>query len=308
MRVFDLHCDTITECWKQGQPLRRNTLRLDLERGRMYSPWAQCFAIWIPDTLRGEKAWEYFEGAAGYFRGEVERNWEAVSFCTDGPSFSRAAARNRCCAFLTVEGGAVLGGKLSRVKELAQAGVRMLTLTWNGSCELGDGAMVLYPKGLTAFGRQVIPELERWRIVLDLSHASLPLFYQAAELAHQPFVASHSNAKAVCSHPRNLTDAQFTLLCQKGGLVGLNLHPAFLTEKPRASVEDLLRHAEHFLSLGGEDVLALGSDLDGGDLPEDVQGIESFAAIWERFSRAGYPDALLEKIFYENAQKFFLSL
>ena len=125
----------------------------------------------------------------------------------------------------------------------------MLTLTWNGTCEFGDGAMVTHPKGLTEFGRKAIPKLEQHRIVVDISHASEPLFYDVAEIASKPLVASHSNAKAVCKHPRNLTNEQVQMIKQSGGLIGLNFHPPFLKEDGIATVDDLIAHAEHFLSL-----------------------------------------------------------
>ncbi len=117
----------------------------------------------------------------------------------------------------------------------------MLTLTWNGTCEFGDGAMVTHPKGLTKFGRKAIPKLEQQRIVVDISHASEPLFYDAAEIASKPLVASHSNARAVCNHPRNLTNEQVQIIKQSGGLIG-----SFLKEDGIATVDDLIAHAEHF--------------------------------------------------------------
>lgn len=184
----------------------------------------------------------------------------------------------------------------------------MLTLTWNGTCEFGDGAMVTHPKGLTEFGRKAIPKLEQHRIVVDISHASEPLFYDVAEIASKPLVASHSNAKAVCNHPRNLTNEQVQIIKQSGGLIGLNFHPPFLKEDGIATVDDLIAHTEHFLSLDTQDSLAIGSDFDGADLPREICGIEGIYAVFERFLQLGYSETLLNKIFYTNAQKFFVSL
>ena len=122
----------------------------------------------------------------------------------------------------------------------------------------------------------------------------------------RPFVASHSNAKALCGHPRNLTDDQFGVLRERGGLVGLNYFKAFLNDDPeRADIDDLYAHAEHFLALGGEDVLAMGSDFDGSTMPHGITGLESVEDIAETFLRHNLSEALVRKIFFENAAAFF---
>jgi membrane dipeptidase len=306
--VFDLHCDTITECEIQRQELRENQLHLSLERGRRYTPWAQCFAIWIPDEMRGNAAIDWFGRIYRRFQEELRKNADWMLACKTKEDLLQAEQERKCAAILTVEGGAALAGDLSRVKTLADCGVRMLTLTWNGSCELGDGALVANPKGLTEFGQAAIPELERCGILLDVSHASEPLFYQVAQRATRPFLATHSNAKTVCDHPRNLTDSQFQILKEQGGLVGLNFYPPFLTDRSQAGLDDILRHAEHFLSLGGEDVLALGSDFDGAAMPKGMEGVQSLERLAEHFAKSGYPNWLIEKIFYKNARNFLVSL
>ena len=306
--LFDLHCDTITECSLQNQPLRENSLHLSLGRGRAYLPWIQCFAVWLPDEIRGAEAVGYFDRVLHRFQHECQCNDDWMLPCRCAQDLQTARQQGKCGAVLTVEGGAVLAGEISRVKLLAQQGVRMLTLTWNGSCEMGDGAMVEHPKGLTAFGKLAVPELERCNILIDVSHASDPLFDDVAARAARPFVASHSNSRAVCQHPRNLTDQQFVTIRDRGGLVGLNFYPPFLTDSPQASLDDLLRHAEHFLALGGQDTLALGSDFDGAQMPQSIAGVQSMGQIWEHFVKFGYPHPLLEKIFFKNAWKFFVSL
>lgn len=307
MRYFDLHCDTIAECANQNQPLRENTLQLSLERGKAYSPWFQCFAIWIPDSLRGGEAFSYFQRIRGRFLEELKRNEGVLQACRVKEDFQRIEKTGGCGAVLTVEGGAALAGKLENIAYFAECGVRALTLTWNGPNEIGDGAMTEHSKGLTEFGRKAISELEKCGIVIDISHASDPLFYEVAERAGRPFIATHSNARAVCGHPRNLTDEQFQIIKARGGLVGLNFYVDFLRDSGTACREDVLRHAEHFLSLGGEKVLAIGSDFDGAAMPGDLPGIQAVEALAECFLKHGYPESLVEDIFYGNAYRFYQS-
>lgn len=306
--VFDLHCDTITECELQDQPLRENSLHLSLCRGRVFSPWIQCFAVWIPDEKRGPQAVAQFDRVVRRFQEECRHNADWMLPCRTKAEFHSAREQGKCGAVLTVEGGAALAGELQRVKVLADCGVKALTLTWNGSCEIGDGAMVAQPQGLTSFGKLVLPALEQYGIAIDLSHASDPLFDDVAQRAARPFFASHSNSRVVCRHPRNLTDEQFLTIREQGGVVGLNFYPPFLTGTFEAGVDDLLRHTEHFLALGGEDTLAFGSDFDGAQMPKGIAGVQSFVQIWEHFVKFGYSEGLLEKIFFKNAWKFFVSL
>ena len=305
MRYFDLHCDTITECERNGYRLYQNPLQLSLSNADVYRPWFQCFAVFIPDDLRGEKASAYFDKVLRYFRKELEDNQENLHQCVCAEDFERVEQENGCGAVLTVEGGAVLAGELSRISYLAECGVKALTLTWNGSNELGDGAMSKNPQGLTRFGRLAVRELEKNRIAIDVSHASDPLFYGVAEIAEKPLLATHSNSRKICPHPRNLTDEQFGIIRDSGGLVGLNFFTSFLREKGEATREDLWRHAEHFLSLGGEKTLAIGSDFDGAEMPKDLQKIQEVELLWETFFHHGCPEEVLDAIFYGNARRFF---
>lgn len=228
--------------------------------------------------------------------------------CKTKEDFLIAEQQNKCGAILTVEGGAALAGDFDKIAYLAECGVKALTLTWNSSCEIGDGAMVENPHGLTPFGKRAVGELERCGIVIDVSHASEPLFYDVAEHTEKPFIATHSDARNICDHKRNMTDEQFNVIKKRGGLVGLNFHKPFLSNKQEVGFDDLLRHAEHYLSLGGEKVLAIGSDFDGSILPDCITGIESIEDLANCFLQHNYSQELVNAIFYQNAYNFFVSL
>lgn len=306
MRYFDLHCDTITRCLEEDLPLWGSGLHVDLEKAGVFSHYVQCYAVWLPDELRGEAAFRHFCDAAGLLDREVMASRGELLRCRTPGDLHQVETRGCRGAVLTVENGSVLGGRLERVQDLKDRGVAMLTLTWNGENELGRGVLSPGDTGLTPFGRQAVKALERAGIVVDVSHASPELFWDVAELAEKPIVASHSNAKAVCGHPRNLTKEQFLAIRDRGGLVGLNFFQSFLNDRPQeASREDVLRHAEYFLALGGEDTLAMGSDFDGAKLPADLPGVEAIPGLYQMFLDRGYPEALVEKLFYGNAARFF---
>ena len=180
----------------------------------------------------------------------------------------------------------------------------MMTLTWNGVCEAGDGAKVDNPKGLTKFGKNLVKKLEENDIIIDISHASEKLFYDVAEICEKPIVATHSNCKKVCGNPRNLTDEQIKIIKEKGGLIGLTFCKDFLSNSKNASMDDVLRHFEHFLLLSCEDNLAFGSDFDGADTPEEISSIDKIKNLYEYFLKKGYKENLLDKVFFSNAYDF----
>lgn len=308
MNYFDLHCDTISDCCNKGEALYDGRMQLSLARGQKYAPWFQCFAVWIPDEKRGRAAMDYFDAVWGCFQREMTKNADSVVFCKTARDFETVREQKKIGAILTVEGGAAAGGKLDRLRYLADCGVKAITLTWNAPSEFGDGAGVLSPKGITPFGQLAVKEMERLHIAVDVSHASEKLFYDVAKHTQRPFIATHSNARALCDHPRNLTDEQFKIIRDRGGLVGVNFVPEFLNASGKANLEDVVRHIDWFLSLGGESCLCIGSDFDGTDLPEGIVGVESVEDLAEQMLRRNYSETLVNRILFDNAYQFFLSL
>ena len=304
MEYFDLHCDTISECHDRGLPLRESPLQVTLAQAATFRPRAQVFAAWINDSLRGDAAWARFLALSDTLHNLLSGERAQTALCTTPAGLAGDRRSGRFSALFSIEGSAAFGGRLSNVHTARRLGVRMVGLTWNGSCEAADGCMVPGAGGLRQFGRALVRELERLRMVVDVSHLSDAGFADVARMARRPFVASHSNARAICPHPRNLTDAQFRAITERGGLVGLNFHRAFLHEGKEASADDVLRHADHFLRLGGERTLCLGSDFDGASPPPDLAGMRYMPALYARFVSA-FGSELARRVFYDNAYAFF---
>lgn len=306
MRYFDLHCDTMTECAGKDVHITNNDLQVDLNRADVLERYVQCYAVWMPDELRGPEAFRRFSRVAERFSMEISHSEGKLSQCRFSGDLDRLPGKH--AGILTVENATALGGNIENVAEFARLGVKLCSLTWNGENELGGGVHAPKGTGITPFGKRVVAELERNHIIIDVSHASPELFYDVLSLAKGPVVATHSNAKSVCGHARNLSDEQFRAILDCGGLVGMNFYKGFLHDDPsQANLEDVLRHAEHFLALGGEDILALGADWDGG-APEDfvAAGIEAIPELYEMFLKHNYSESLVDKIFYQNAAGFFI--
>lgn len=298
MRYFDLHCDTLYRAVTENGSLCSNDFHISLDNKNVFEKWAQCFALWIPDDMPQEDIDFMFQAAARKLNSDAAR--AGFKLHGGGRSISDYTA------VLTVEGGRIIGRDLSKIKTLANFGVKMLTLTWNGDNEIACGAKTKKDTGLTEFGKKAVEELENNGIIIDVSHLSDKSFYDVVELAARPPMASHSNSRVICKNKRNLTDEQFNLIKDCGGIVGLNFHRDFLNDDgEKASITDIIRHCEHFLSLGGENAVAIGSDFDGADMPEDISGVASIPKIYNEFLKLNYSETLLGKLFWSNASKFF---
>lgn len=307
MKYFDLHCDTITGCAVEGKQLYQNDMHISLERAEKYKPWVQVFAIWISDDSRGDAAVRRFDDIYATFCREMEQNRDSITFCRSGADIAKALADGKNAALLSIEGGAALAGRIDRLYQAYDKGVRIINLTWNGRCELGDGCMEQNAGGLTPFGREVVRGMAELGMAVDVSHLSERGFYDVAQETDAAFIASHSNTKAHCPHPRNLTDEQIREIIRRGGLIGLNFYRSFIRDGGEVGIAGLLPHAAHILSLGGEKVLAIGSDFDGSDMPDDVKGIEDVSKLYQLFSQS-YNKTVTDSIFFGNAADFFTKL
>lgn len=302
VKLFDLHCDTLYECYHHGESLIHNAFHVDIEHGRRYTPWCQVFAVWIPDTLRGDAAWQTCCKMLAYAKGQATAADGIFRFAHTAEALEQAVVDGCPVGILAVEGGAALGGDLSRISQLAARGVRVLTLTWNGSCELGNGCLSSDRRGLTAFGKQVVSELPMHGIVPDVSHLNEAGFWDVAACMDMPFVASHSASFAVTAHPRNLTDRQFEVIRDRGGLVGLTACPSHLGE---CSLDSMYRHISHFLERGGEHTVSLGFDLDGTEISPDFQGVLLAEKLAEYLLSHRLNQQTVENLCFNNAYRFF---
>lgn len=207
---------------------------------------------------------------------------------------------------LTVEEGGMIDGKMERLQYFFDKGVRLLTLTWNFDNCMGHPnsrdpqRMSL---GLTPFGFEAVEEMSRLGMVVDVSHLSDGGFMDVARTVRGPFVASHSNARALCAHPRNLTDEMLRILAEHGGVTGLNFCPDFLDEKDGCTVAAMVRHIQHIINVAGEDVMAIGTDFDGirGDL--EIPHTGKLGLLYDALAKSGMTARVIDKVFYGNAMR-----
>ena len=205
-------------------------------------------------------------------------------------------------ALLSIEGAELLNCRIERIETVAQWGTRLMNLTWNFPNAISGTNLRETDRGLSAYGRDFVREMEDNQIYADVSHLSDAGFWDLVRIARKPIVASHSNSRYLCGHSRNLTDDMFRAIRDSGGVVGMNFYRAFVGEGEDA----LVAHVEHFLELGGEKTVCFGGDLDGCDvLAGGLQGVQDVPIIYEVLRRRGYSEALLEDLFWNNLRRLF---
>ena len=322
--VLDMHCDTISEILSEKRKgnkisLKQNNLHLDLLRMKQCGYLLQNFALWS-DFDKCENPWNELFSLYGCYCEEIAKNTRLIAPIARFSDIEKNFKSGKMSAMLTVEDAGVLEGKTERLKTLYNMGVRMLTLTWNYPNEIGFPSTNYLNKntgdytahtacGLTPTGRQVVEVMERLGIIIDVSHLSDAGFYDISECTKKPFVASHSNSRTVCNHPRNLTDDMLKILADRGGCVGLNFYPPFLFHNPKCEARDnilaLINHAKHIKNVAGIDILSLGSDFDGFNATSNIMGVQSMPILWETFHNQGFTSNELDKVFFGNALRVY---
>lgn len=304
--IADMHCDTLSFLeTQQAGSLRENGGQLDLMRMRESGYLLQNFAIYV-DMREHPDAWDWAMRLAERFRAEMEKNRDLVRQVRCWDDIRRNRGEGILCAMLTVEEGGICGGKLEKLRKLYDLGVRMMTLTWNYQNELAgpasppEGTVCQEPLGLTEKGRAFAAEMESLGMILDVSHLSDEGFWNVVQLTKKPFVASHSNSRALCGHRRNLTDEMIRAVGERGGVIGLNFYEKFIREGQEDLLKGLTEHARRITDLGGMEVLGLGSDFDGIPANGDLPGAESLGLLWDALRRGGFTEGQLDKIFSEN--------
>lgn len=328
MIFADMHCDTITklhnEVIKGSQDtLFQNDLHLDIQKMKKSDYLLQNFAVFI-NKGKVDNPYMASLNHISYFKEEMEKNKAYINQVTSYNEIEQNIAHGKISALLTIEEGAVLEGKIERVKEFYDLGVRMLTLTWNYENELGFPNVDILPyinkavdkpefyipntkQGLSETGINIIEEMERLGMIIDVSHGSDALFYDVANCTKAPFVASHSNARTVCPHNRNLSDDMIRILADRGGVMGMNFCSDFLNsgEEQKCYFKDIIAHMQYIKQIGGVDVIGLGSDFDGIDNDLEMRDASGMIQLLDEMRRSGFTMSEIDKITHQNVLRVY---
>jgi len=275
--VIDGHCDTAIPAAGfdfKSEPVppldlcaRNDTGHVDFPRLLEGGVTAQFFALFT-DTVFVPTAREHTLRLLDAVESAVERSSGRARLATRAADVVAAKRDGTLAAFLTIEGGEAIGDSLDELRAFYARGVRLMTLTWNRINAIGRGADNPGPDGLTPFGLRVVSAMERLGMIVDASHLCDRALDELLAVARRPVVASHSNARAVCDHRRNLSDAQAERIAATGGLVGVTFAGVFVDPDPaRVTVDRVLDHVDRLVSVVGAEHVGLGTDFDGFSAP-----------------------------------------
>jgi membrane dipeptidase len=338
--VVDTHVDVTPKLqrpdWSFTEEHREG--HVDLPRLRKGGLDGLFFSIWMPGTVTGPKAVnDAIERIAAVHK-LAEDLPDHIALCLTAEDVRQAHRQGKIAALIGMEGGHMLNNSLAILRMYAKLGVRYLTLTHSRNTEWADSSGD-QPRhnGLTDFGKEIVRELNRLGVMVDISHVSDKTFWDVLEVSRAPLIASHSSCRALANHPRNMTDEMIKALAAKGGVIHINYHTGFLDDaaaqydrkaasrmqelmttysndldraraelqrefgpRPAVSWEKIIEHIDHVVKLVGVDHVGLGSDFDGAEMPAGMDDVSFLPRITEALLRRGYSESDIRKILGEN--------
>ena len=310
--MIDLHCDTIysLDLAGEGNSLISNSITISKDRLLKGNVEAQCFALYVHNKDLPHSPWTELNRLHDRFLLEIEN--AGILQMRKISEFDGTLK-----AVLTTEEGASIEGDISRLNTLKKWGVMIFGLIWNFENELAypnSNDRDIMGRGLKEKGFEAVAECERLGIGIDVSHLSDGGFWDVVRKAKKPFFATHSNARAVTPVSRNLTDEMIRALSDKGGVMGLCLHPSFLGPVPEdmnnavSHLEDMVLHTEHVYRVGGEDILSIGSDIDGIPGRLEYPYPDIFLMFFDELRKRGISSSVIDKMMGKNALRVFREL
>ena len=298
LKIADLHCDTISCLSRDGASLLKNEAQFDIERALTADVCLQFFALFTMPADSNSSLRQILKQVEKFHQ-EIESNAAWVYHLKNKKDLSATNNKGKLACILHLEGAECLGTDMEILRLLHRLGLRSMGLTWNHRNQLGDGVGEgIGAGGLSRKGKEVVEEMERLRIMLDLAHISEKSFYDALEYYSKPILVTHANARALCPHRRNLDDTQLLSLAEHGGLVGITQVEDFVKEK-HATIEDMLDHIVYITNLIGVEHVALGSDFDGADNMV-ISQVDGYADLPSLLNKRGFTQKETEMILGKN--------
>ena len=302
--MIDLHCDTIMQLLDHPDSgdLYRNTWKIDIEKLQKAHSKVQDFALFI-NLGETNDPYGRYEEMRNLCTTQIYLYGEHIQHVLSYQDVESVYESGMIGALMSIEEGGVLGGDLDKLKQAYQDGVRLITLTWNYPNGLGEPHCGEQHKKLTPKGIEFVEAMQDLGIIVDCSHLNDAGTEQLGDILDVPFVASHSNAREVTAHTRNLPDNLIKLIANKGGVIGLNFAQSFLGTSSISRIEDIVKHGLYLINKGGEDVVALGTDFDGIKPDTEIKDASEMHRLYDAFKEAGLSVEQCEKLFWKNADR-----
>jgi len=309
--IIDAHCDTVLQLaprrgrpdWKTRSLLERGEFgHIDIPRLFEGGVTCQFFAIYVDATYKPEKATERALELISTLYMELEKARDKTIIVDKHEDIIKAKKEGKIAVLISLEGAEPIQFNPILLKPFYKLGVRAISLTWNERNMLADGVGESRAESkLTTLGLRTLELMDELGIIVDVSHLSESCFWDLVENHKKPIIASHSNCKALCDHPRNLTDEQLKAIAEKNGVIGINFYPRFLVKEGEATIDDLIKHIEHIEKTIGINHIGLGSDFDGiGSTPLGLEDVSKLPNLTAKLLEHGYSKNDIKKILGEN--------
>lgn len=303
--VIDGHCDSIGDQLERNRWLgdRANEGHVDLPRLSEGGVNVQFFACYVPTPYQRHGATTHALERLDQLHLLAERLPDQFVLARSADDILRAKAAGKVAGIAGLEGAEALDASIGVLRQFYRLGLRNLGLAWNHRNAACDGVAESRTNGgLTEFGVKVVEECNQLGIILDVSHLSPAGVTDVLAVSQQPIIASHSNARALCDHPRNLTDAQMEAIAARGGVIGVTFVDAFLNRaNPQAaSLDDIIANIEYMLGVVGPDHVALGSDFDGWTMAQEIKDATCYPLITQKLVERGHDPRVIRQILGEN--------
>ena len=318
--ALDMHCDTLWKAFERhvndfenADILDMPGCAIDFNRLAEAGYAAQFFAVYLPPRAEFSKQFgsdsvtdeDYIYACCKIMENSLARTDKVLQAKT-ADDIRRNLAAGKASAVLTMEDGRAVDYKMENIKRFYDLGVRACSLTWNGANCLGNPNSKdpeLMKLGLTDFGKEAIQYMQELGMLVDVSHLSDGGFYDVASICKKPFIASHSNARALAPHQRNLTDDMLKILGNAGGVTGINFCGPFLNAdaaSPQSTAKRMAEHMMHIANVAGMDAVALGSDLDGTIGELEIDECTKMYLLADALKAEGFTEAQIDKAFSGN--------
>ena len=315
---IDMHCDTLSRAYFEKKPTIYQVpeFMVDIARLKEGGCRTQFFAIFMhPESERAERGdafpddLEYIMALLQTFRKSAQEHSEFIAEARTFSDLEENVSAGKMSGILTVEDGRWVGGSMERLEWLFQEGVRLIGLTWNFENCFGfpnSKDPEIMGKGLKDFGKEAIERMNELGMIIDVSHLSDGGFWDVVKLSKKPFVASHSNCRALSPHQRNLTDEMIRALAEKGGVMGLNFCPPFLNTDAKSRdgrIAYMIQHLKHMVNVGGIETAAIGTDLDGIGGNLEIASCAQMQTLFDAMAGSGFTAEQIDKIAYKNTER-----
>lgn len=315
---IDMHCDTLMRAYVSRKETVYDLpgLMLDVKRLREGGALAQFFAIFmLAEDMRAQlgpafpKDMDYIKALLRIHRETMNLHGDSIAEARSLAEYKENKENGKISGILSLEDGRAVDSCMENLYWLHREGIRMIALTWNYENCFGfpnSKETLVMQQGLKPFGKEAIAVMNDLGIIIDVAHLSDGGFWDIVNLTGKPFVASHSNCRAIAPHQRNLTDEMIRALAEKGGVMGLNFCGPFLNEDAagrESRIPQMIKHLKHMIKVGGIDTPAIGTDFDGTYGEFDIPECSKMQRLFEALEQEGFTQEQIEKIAYKNVER-----